>query len=410
MSTHLDLAAALGGWHEGLTLPQAFYVDEDVFAADLEDVYGSQWLFAGHTVDVRSPGDYFTATVGRDSVIIVRDDDGTLRAHHNVCRHRGSRLLPEGTGHVRGIVCPYHQWSYGLDGGLKRVRSMGESFCPESWSLKAAHVEEMAGLVFVCFAEEAPSFAAARAAIEPQLAPHGWATAAVAARHRYVVAANWKLLVENNRECYHCRGGHPEFCATNYDLGVDGDDRADEAYEEVTEEGRLRWEEAGLDPRVVSFPDGQFFRVARLPLKPGCVTESLDGRQVAPTMGMLPHADVGSLRMIGLPNLWAHANVDYGMTTRLIPTGPTTTEVEVTFLVAPDAVVDVDYRVEDVEVVWRATSEQDWALCENNQAGVSSRAYEPGPYSPSMEASVASFTGWYLQLLRAAGRHLAVVG
>ena len=395
------IQVALDGWRAGSSLPQPFYADAEVFALDRSAIFATQWLFVGHSVDVREPGDYLSVTIGQDPIIVLRGDDGVLRIHHNVCRHRGSRLLPDGRGHLRSIVCPYHQWSYGLDGELRRARSMGDGFCTADWPLRSAAVEELAGMVFACIGDDPPPFADARAAIEPQLEVHGWDRAVVAARLHYTVAANWKLIVENNRERYHCRGGHPEFCITNFDLGVDGDDRVDEEYRALVESSRQRWTGEGMDPRVVSFPDGQFFRVARLPLRPGCVTESLDGRQVAPLMGRVTNPDSGSLRLIGLPNMWGHANCDYGMTTRLLPTGPTTTDVEVTFLVAEGAVADADYRLDDVTAVWRATSEQDWLLCENNQAGINSSAYRPGPYSPSMERSVELFTTWYLDLLGA---------
>ena len=387
----------------GHALPQAAYVDPDVFAADLEHVFAAGWLFAGHTCEVAAPGDYVRVDVGRDRVLVVRDGDGVLRAHHDVCAHRGSRLATAERGHARTFVCPYHQWTYGLDGRLRSARLMGPCFATSSYRLAPVAVEEIAGLVFVCLADDPPDLAPFAAALAPQLAPHGLDRARVVDRHRYTVRANWKTLVENNRECYHCRGAHPEFTLSNFDLGTHGDVRPDPRFDAALVAARARWAARGLAPAEVSFPGGSWYRIARLPLRPGFVTETLDGRPVAPPMGTLTDPDVGSLRVVGLPNLWAHANGDYAMTTRLTPRDAGTTDVEVTFLVdgaAPDDAVDVAA----LTAVWRRTSEQDWELCENNWAGIASRGYRPGPLSPVVEASVAAFTDWYVAAVGAGVR------
>jgi Rieske 2Fe-2S family protein len=379
----------------GRSLSQASYVDPEQFAADLEKVFYAGWLFAGHSCEVANPGDFLTFTVGSESVIITRDDTGVLRGHHNVCRHRGSRIATEDRGHARALVCPYHQWVYGLDGQLRSARLMGDCFNVREYRLQPAVVREVAGLLFVCLDPDPPSFAPASAAIEPQLRPHGLERAKIVGRHRYSVRANWKTLIENNRECYHCRGSHPEFLLSNFDLGSHGDVRPNLRYESTLADSYDRWSRMGLAPREVSFPSGAWFRVARMPLKEGFLTESTDGRLVATLMGDLTDADTGSLRIAALPNMWAHANCDYAMTTRLTPVAPDLTTVDVTFLVDGDAREGVDYDPERVAEVWRLTSEQDWKLCEDNYAGIASRAYVPGPLSTVAENSVEAFVGWY---------------
>ena len=383
----------------GKTLPRKFYVDGELFEEDLSRVFHANWLFAGHTCEIPEPGDYFLLPVGEEELIVLRDKEGGVRAHFNVCRHRGSRIATEPRGRSRSLVCPYHQWAYKLDGCLSNARLMGEGFDADEYSLRSAAVRELAGLVFVCLAQEPPDFDAFFGDVEPQLRPHGLEGAKVAVRHRYEVRANWKTLVENNRECYHCRVSHPEFCMSNYDLGLPGDTRADEGFDATLEREYDRWQGLGLAPEEVSFPDGSPYRVSRLPLKEGFLTESLDGGLVAPLMGDLTDPATGSLRIITLPNFWAHANCDYAMTTRLLPAGPELTRVEVCFLVREDAVEGVDYDPERVAAVWRATCEQDWELCENNSAGIKSVAYEPGPFSPVTESSVESFVRWYLDQL-----------
>ena len=270
---------------------------------------------------------------------------------------------------------------------------MGDDFDKDRYQLRSAEVREVAGLLFVCLApdESTPDFDHFYEAIEPQLKPHGLEKSKVVIRHHYEVKANWKTLIENNRECYHCRVSHPEFCMSNYDLGLPGDLRSDAGYDSLLDNEYERWRELGLSPREVSFPGGYPYRVSRLPLKEGFVTESLDGMQVAPLMGDLTDPRVGSLRLITLPNFWGHANCDYAMTTRLAPVSAGTTRVVVSFLVHEDAVEGEDYDPERVAYVWKETSEQDWELCENNYAGIKSLAYEPGPFSELTESSVESF-------------------
>ncbi len=387
----------------GWSLPQAAYTDPDVFAADLEHVFAAHWLFAGHTGELDAPGRFLTVDVGRDRVIVVRGEDGALHAHHDVCAHRGSRVAPAVRGQVRAFVCPYHQWVYDLDGTLRSARLMGDCFAVGSYRLAPVAVRESAGLVFVCLADEPPDFAPFAAALEPRLGPHGLADARVVVREHYRVAANWKTLVENNRECYHCAGSHPEFSLSNFDVGVNGDVRTNPRYDRALAAARDRWCAQGLPGEDVNFPDGAPYRVARLPLREGFLSETLDGRPLAPPMGTLSDPDVGSLRVISLPNLWAHANADYAVTTRLTPVDAGTTDVELCFLTARDATVDEDA----LAAVWRATSEQDWELCEKNWAGIASRGYRPGPLSPVVEASVEAFLDWYLTALARPARRAA---
>ncbi len=384
------------------TLPQIAYTDTNVFAADLEHVFARHWTFAGHSCEL-DPGDWFRITLGRDQVIVVRDHDGTLHAHHDVCAHRGSRVTTAERGTAKAFVCPYHQWVYGLDGGLRSARLMGESFWDRYSTpiggvrLAPVAVRETAGLVFVCLAatpDEAPEFDGFAHAAVRHLGPHGLEHARVVARDHYRVAANWKTLVENNRECYHCRGSHPEFSLSNFEQGTHGDVQPNPRYDTALAQARARWHDRGLATDEVSFPGGTWYRFTRLPLREGFTTETLDGRLVGRLMGTLPDEDVGSLRVVGLPNLWAHANADYAMTTRLTPVDAGTTDVEVCFLVHADARLD-DADLDALTAVWRATSEQDWALCEATYAGVASRGYRPGPLSPVVEESVASFLDWY---------------
>ena len=385
----------------GESLAREFYVDEAVFEEDLRRVFHRNWLFAGHSCEIPEPGDYFTFEVGDESILILRGKGGEVHAHFNVCRHRGSRLATEPCGRAKSLVCPYHQWVYALDGQLTNARLMGDSFDKDQYQLRSAGIREVSGLLFVCLApdESTPDFDHFYKAIEPQLKPHGLEKARVIVKHHYEVRANWKTLIENNRECYHCRVSHPEFCTSNYDLGLPGDTRSDEGYNSLLEGEYIRWRNLGLSPREISFPGGYPYRVSRLPLKEGFLTESLNGALVAPPMGDFTDPQVGSLRLITLPNFWGHANCDYAMTTRLTPVSAGLTRVQVSFLVDENAAEGEDYDPEQVAYVWKETSEQDWELCENNYAGIKSLTYEPGPFSEVTESSVEAFLRWYLNRL-----------
>jgi Rieske 2Fe-2S family protein len=383
----------------GFSLPQAYYVDDDIFRLDMERVFRRRWLFAGHTCQVRKPGDYFTFEVGTDSLIVIRGDDEQIRALFNTCRHRGSRLCAAGEGHAGKLVCPYHQWAYERDGRLAGARCMGDDFDKSRYPLHQAHVRVLCGLIFVCLAEEPPDFEAARAAIEPHARPHGLDRARICHVADYTVRANWKVLFENNRECYHCPGGHPEFCKTNYELGMPGDRRANGHYEQVLRQQKAQWRSLGLETEAINFPNGSWYRAARMPLREGILTESLDGQPVAPLMGDLTARATGSLRVITLPNAWFHADSDYANSTQLLPLGPARTRARITWLVHEDARAGVDYDPERVTALWKITTEQDWELCENNQMGIQSSRYQPGPLSPLVEQGVETFIDWYLRQL-----------
>jgi glycine betaine catabolism A len=383
----------------GHALPQQAYHDQALFDHELASVFHAGWLFAATSAQLPLPGDTLTWTVGTESVVIARGDDGRVRAHHNVCRHRGCRLRGDGQAHSRALVCPYHNWAYRLDGTFAGAPHMADSVPAAErgdYGLRPVHVAEFAGLVFVCFAASAPPpIGPASQAISAHLARYQVADTTVISSHRYTVGANWKLLVENNRECYHCAPNHPEFCLSNYDLGMSGDTRTNARYQAALAAQRAEWSANGLPARDVSFPDGDFFRVARLPMKDGYLTESMDGALVAPLLGDLPGPRVGSVRIVTLPNSWIHVNADYVMATRLTPLDIATTAVDVTFQVRSGAREGSDYDAAKVCAVWLATSEQDWRLCEATAAGIASGAYVPGPLSPVTEGSVAEFHSWW---------------
>ena len=199
--------ALAGDQPQGMSLTQAFYCDEAVYRRDLERIFFHEWLLAGHVSEVPTEGDFFTFDFAGESVIVARDQHGEVSALANVCRHRGSRVCLEARGNARRFICPYHAWTYNLDGSLLHARLMGEDFDPTSWGLKKLAVETFHGLIFISFADKPDSFTQAREMLEPHVSAFALADTKIAHREAYPVKANWKLLVENYNECYHCSAG-----------------------------------------------------------------------------------------------------------------------------------------------------------------------------------------------------------
>jgi Rieske 2Fe-2S family protein len=393
----------------GYTLPGEFYSSQLVYRAELDRIWRKGWLFVGHTCEIHNPGDYVTFAIGDDSLIVIRNDDGQTHALWNVCRHRGTLICDQPQGRVGRLVCPYHQWAYARDGSLVSCRGMQDDVCKEDLGLLRAHVREVEGLIYVSLSDEPPDFGEAAAAIAPFARPQGLNRAKVAKVVDYDVAANWKLVWENNRECYHCNVNHPQYIKANFDHynADDVSERVQSRIDSAVARSEAKWAAAGLAVShrtggMTQFPDAErncWFAANRTPLVDGFVSESLDGRQVAPLMGDYTDADVGTLRIRTLPNMWHHASCDHAVTTRLLPTGIHRTAVRVTWLVDQNAVEGRDYRLEDIMPFWQLTSEQDWDLCVKAQRGVNSSHYVPGPYSTYKEYNVDAFIRWSLHQL-----------
>ncbi len=380
----------------GRALHQAFYSDPAIFQRDVERMLMRHWLCAGHESSAPNPGDYFLIELASESVIIVRGEDGRLRALVNVCRHRGSRLCAARSGNTRMFVCPYHAWSYGLDGGLRAARHMPEDFDTSTHGLKHLHLRVIEGLVFVSFAEAPLGLTQVEQTLRSGYGPYGWAQAKVAHRELYPIAANWKLAVENYVECYHCAPAHPEYAK----LHVNEQPRPRIAKLNAEMEGRTA--ALGLDIRagdhwaLLAAPSEEAAYCMRYAMHGSAVTGSADGRPVAPLMGRFRDYDGGATFIhVGSASFFL-AYPDHGLIYRFAPKTPQTSEMEVIWLVRGDAREGVDYDLGRLTWLWRVTSEADKRIIEHNQLGVNSRYYEPGPYAP-METSTRRFTEWYLR-------------
>jgi len=406
-----DLVAAIHGREAGYPLPSRFYTSAEVFDLDMEAVFGRHWFFAACEAQVPEAGDYLTVDVGPYSVIVLRDDDEQLAAFHNVCRHRGAKILNETAGSVGNIVCGYHYWTYGTDGRLLHAPGAAPDFDSSCFSLKRVHLRCVGGLVFLSLAHpmEGPpaDFDETIGRIAPYLEPHDLAHAKVAAQVDIVEDGNWKLVMENNRECYHCEG-HPELSSTFFlTYGLKDEEvparlrPAHDRYVMAQTELELICDRAGLPHALIEDLEEPEtgLRIMREPLDGAGESFSIDGTTVcARPLAELPSPRLGRCSLHAQPNAWAHTMADHSVTFAVFPINVEKTLVRTTWLVHADAVEGQDYDVDALTHVWRETNAQDSVFVARAQIGVASPSYEPGPYMPS-EYQVDQFVGWYARRL-----------
>jgi Rieske 2Fe-2S family protein len=393
------LDALIARRQSGHSLSREFYTDPAIFELDMERVFLRNWLYVGHTSLIPLPGDYFLYTIGSESLIVIRHDDGSVRAHFNLCRHRGSRICLEERGNVRRLICPYHAWVYNLDGSLIQARHMPEGFDTAAHGLVSCHVQVVEGLIFVCCAEDYPPFDQVANDLVDFFGPYELAATRPAHTVRHVIAANWKIVAENFFECYHCGHTHPEFCSVmSYGRAVNSARLASEQ-ERFVEEWEHRARQEGWRTGGVAVTDNTLHQIQRTPIRRGYLTQSQDGAPVAPLLGRLPDFDGAVTAAQLYPLIWLLACSDHAMLARFTPLRTMETELELTWMVHPAAEPGRNYDPERVSWLWRVTAEEDKTICENNQRGVASSRYLPGPYATT-ESAVDHLTQWYLTQLK----------
>ncbi len=408
-----ELSALLATRREGHGMPREFYNTDALYAEEVARIWQGGWLFAGFTIEIPKPGDYITMSVDNTPVLVMRDDAGEVRAFHNVCRHRGTLLCRQESGHVRAIICPYHSWTYSRQGDLIACHGMQEELDKSKLGLKPLHTEVVAGLIYVSLAASPPAFAPLRDSFAKAAKPQGFERAKIAKVVEYDVPSNWKLVWENNRECFHCVRCHPQYFKANFDVYEEefASETVKKQMAAAVARTQSKWAAQGIEIThqhggLATFPDPDrnlWFAADRTVLAEGFETESMDGTRVAPLMGDYKDADVGVLRMRSMPNFWVHASCDHAVAARLLPGGPRSTRVRGYWLVNEDAVEGKDYDLEKMLPFWSLTNEQDWDICKWQQKGVDSTGYEPGPLSTRKEYNVDAFIRWYLQQMRGDG-------
>jgi glycine betaine catabolism A len=351
------------------TLPRDAYVSDRAWGEERERIFAHQWVVVGRTDDVTAAGDYLRADVAGEQVLVVRQDDGGLRGFYNVCRHRGAELVDIGAperGHLGPVIrCPYHQWTYGLDGGLRRRPFLAADECAVGEiALHPIAVESWGGCVFAHLSPaEAGELAAQLGPVVERVRRYPLAELRRGVTFAYDVAANWKVLAENYNECYHCGPVHPELCELMPAFRRGGSD--------------LAWEE-GIPHRDGAWTFTPSGTSTRAPFP------DLDDNERTRHKGELVY-----------PNLLLSLAAEHVAAFTLRPRGPAHTTIVCDLLFDPDEVASPAFDPSDAADLWDLVNRQDWAICESVQRGMSSRVWRGGWFAP-MEDESADISRWYL--------------
>jgi Rieske 2Fe-2S family protein len=354
-------------------LAARFYASESVFALERERLFHGQWFCAGRAEQVPARGDCLHVHVAGESVLIIRGKDDGLRAFYNVCRHRGSRLvrtppLPDpqhpaavsSTSMSAGVVCPYHSWTYNLDGGLRAAPYVQfDASCPkENFSLVPVHLDTWGGFIFLNLSTTPAQRLPEQLAVPARkLERYALADLRRGAQLIYDVRANWKVIMENYNECYHCGPVHPELCALV------------PAFRERGGAG-LEWD------------DG-------IPHREGAWTFTMSGTSTrAPFPGLSEKERTHHKGEVAYPNLLLSAAAEHIAAFTLWPLGPDRTRIACEFLFHPDEIAKASFDPADVVDFWDIVNKQDWQICESVQDGMRSRGFRGGFYAPMEDPSL----------------------
>jgi glycine betaine catabolism A len=344
------------------TMPARAYVDPSWFATEMDHVFARMWLAAGRADQLDHPGAFIRRDVAGASVLIVRAADGSIRAHHNVCRHRGTRLCTEASGTFHGsIQCPYHAWTYGLDGRLLAAPQMDEveGFDRGDFPLRAVACEAWDGHIFINLSlsgvegsESPPPLADQLGELPARFQPWGMQDLRLAHRIEYDVATNWKLVVQNYNECLHCPVIHPLLNRMHHYLGAE------------------------------NVPSGEAYCGGAMGFRDGIETLSTDGkrrREFLPGLGGRDRELVNYFAIY--PNFLLTLHPDYMMTISIWPQDAGHTRLVAEWHFHPMEMAKKDFVFQDAVDFWDRTNREDWAISEQSYLGISSRGYQPGPYS-----------------------------
>lgn len=336
------------------TLPACYYTDTELFRRELDSFFFESWICAGRTDHIPETGDYFLREIAGESVIVVRSDADSITAFYNVCRHRGTRLCSVGEGNFAGrIQCPYHGWSYGLDGRLVGAPHMdAAAFLNSDYPLHSIHAAVWDGHVFLNAHPKPEPLDVHLGDLSAKFASWDMGELRLHKRIGYNVRANWKLIVANYNECLHCPLLHPALNRLTDYLGSDNE-----------------------SPHPAYIGGSMGFRGS-------AETMSLDGKR---RRDYLPRLNANQRKKVCYyviyPNLLLSLHPDYMMIHTLWPRAVDRTEVICEWYFHPSELAKADFVADDVTEFWDITNREDWHIVELSQAGVQSRAYAPGPYS-----------------------------
>jgi Rieske 2Fe-2S family protein len=350
------------------TLPQKYFVSAEIFAEEQTRIFSNHWLLIGHQNQIGKAGDYFVSEIADESLVIVRDQRSTIRGFYNVCRHRGTRLKADACGHSSAIQCPYHAWTYGLDGRLIGAPHMDEvpGFDKADYSLRAVNLGLWEGFIFAHLAKNPMSLEKWFAPLAGKFSHWNMLNLRSVKRIEYDIRANWKLMFENYSECYHCPGVHPQLQKVS---------PYDSAENDLSEGPFL----------------GGFMKINK------GKSLTMSGNACAAFVGEIENLQQVFYYSI-FPNMLLSLHPEYVMVHQLWPKSPEQTLIVCDWFFHPDAFNRSDFKPDDAIEFWDMTNKQDWHVCELSQQGIASCAYEPGPYS-SRESIPAAWDRYYLSTM-----------
>jgi phenylpropionate dioxygenase-like ring-hydroxylating dioxygenase large terminal subunit len=402
----------IANYQDGYSLEQDFYISPNIFDRDMDRLVSQRWLLVDHVSRIPNKGDYFLFEIANESIIIIRQSNEQANAFFNVCRHRGSKVCLEHEGNKVVLTCPYHAWTYGLDGQLRPPRLMQDGFDRSQFGLHKCHVKVFHGFIFLCLSKEAPpDFDREYSEFSEMLDFHGFTDAKIAVKRDYPNQCNWKLVAENFIECYHCAPSHAAYCAVHPEdqLTAMGAGPGSGPLEAV-EKYQPQWDAWVEKAKALGHPIPEIDRdensldmanMSRIPINDrNFESETRDGKLASKKlMGKFKECDGGETAMVFNSIGYVLAMNDFAMMARFTPRDAVNTDVQLTWLVHKDAEEGIDYDPDNVAWVWDTTIKEDKIITEDNNAGILSSRYQPGPYS-TQEARVVSFVKWYLNGIR----------
>ncbi len=394
----MNLSELINNYQSGYSLEQGFYKSDEIYQKEIENIFLENWILAGHASQIPNHGDFFLLEFDKESVIITRTKEGTINAFLNVCRHRGSRICLEKSGNAKALTCPYHAWSYGLDGKLLAARNMDDGFDKSANGLHRAHVECVGGLIFVSLAKQPLSLKSMQDDLKDTFDLFGFDRMKLIQRKTYPIDANWKLATENYQECYHCTPSHQEYAKIHaLALPPSKFDLHRESYLKAkTNDIRTTPSDFYFDKAIEGEECYQF---SRDPLLPGMKSGTLGGKSASSFLGNITEYDGGSSDfMVGPISFFLLYN-DHMIGYRFLPLTIDTCVCDVFWFVHEDAEEGQDYDLQQLTWLWDVTTQADEEIIANNQKGVDSRFYSPGKLS-EMEGFQQHFLNWYLEALK----------
>jgi Rieske 2Fe-2S family protein len=351
-----DLQSVYAPLDEATTLPGRYYHDPAILREELRLIFDEMWLCVGRSEDLAHPGDFVTRSIGPESIVATRDGAGDLHAFHNVCRHRGARIVDaaRGSGLTR-FQCPYHSWTYDLSGALKSAPHMEEvqGFDRSRYPLHRVRLAEWDGFLFATLSPRTPPLEQHLGEMAHYFDRYRLGDLRRARAKTYSVAANWKTLCENYSECYHCFLVHPQL-------------------------NRVSHYRSGQIDLINQATVGGYMELR----EPEFQTMSKSGNTTRRPFGAIGAEDHRRIHYyIVYPNLFVSLHPDYVMTHTLWPEAPGRTRIECEFLFDPVEMAREGFDPSDAVDFWHETNLQDWSVCERTQLGTGSMSYDRGRLS-----------------------------